>query len=316
VTFGYFNILGVDSLKATFTNSGEPCASDYIFINPYPDCELYENKLAIYTSLEKKLDDFVKVSIASGKANKISIWSRDLTTRRFVGINENTEYAGASLLKLPLMIAYFKLAEVSPEILQKKISYTVNPNLYSGQFFKPKKELVPGTEYTIDELIERMVSYSDNTATALLALNVNADLIRKVQQAVGIEITLDSGETDRLVTARGYGSIMRTLYNSSYLTRELSEKAILYLSRADFAEGSPAKLPKEVVVAHKFGERAKGENSASNTKELHDCGIVYAKNGEEPYSFCIMTEGNDFNSLLSVIQDVSGIIYTEVIKPQ
>jgi len=53
---------------------------------------------------------------------RASVFYRDLTTRRWFGIDDTANFYGASLLKLPLSIIYYKFAEVAPDILLQKFS--------------------------------------------------------------------------------------------------------------------------------------------------------------------------------------------------
>lgn len=87
----------------------------------------------------------------------------------------------------------------------------------------------------------------------------------------------------------------------------MSEKALQILSTTNFNVDLQAKLPKEVVVSHKFGERGYID---INLKQLHDCGIVYAQGN--PYLLCKMTKDDNFAVLSSVIADVSEIVYKSV----
>ena len=76
------------------------------------------------------------------------------------------------------------------------------------------------------------------------------------------------------------------------------------LSQSTFNLGIVAGVPQGIVVAHKFGERGFSDPNIPN--QLHDCGIVYAK---KPYLVCIMTQGQDYNTLAGEIADISKMIY-------
>ena len=56
------------------------------------------------------------------------------------------------------------------------------------------------------------------------------------------------------ISAKNYSLFFRVLYNATYLSREMSEKALGLLSKTVFRDGLTAKLPSSVVVSHKFGE--------------------------------------------------------------
>lgn len=51
-------------------------------------------------------------------------------------------------------------------------------------------------------------------------------------------------------------------------------------------------------------------NGAVNSRELHDCGIIY--HPYRPYLLCVMTSGKDFQGLKDTIQAISTLTYQEV----
>jgi hypothetical protein len=88
------------------------------------------------------------------------------------------------------------------------------------------------------------------------------------------------------------------------------------LASSTFKQGLAAGVPEGVIVAHKFGERveyfvdrATGIEQ-SHISQLHDCGIVYYK--KTPYGICVMTEGQDLDTLKTVISMISKTTYDEV----
>ncbi|KND48686.1 MAG: b-lactamase [Parcubacteria bacterium C7867-005] len=299
-----------------FGDRNKPCLSNLEFINPNPGCELFEQKLSQMSALQKRLDLEIEAYLSSGRAERISAFARDLSSLRYVGVNDADTFFMASLLKVPLAIAYFRLSEITPDILDQKVKYSRGSDDYSIQSIVSPEKLVNGNEYTIRDLIFRSLAYSDNAAAEILSENfVSFDYLQKILQALGLQ--LRSGNiTENLVTARSYASVFRTLYNSSFLNRELSNEMLDILSKSIFSDGARKNIPKDVVVAHKFGERSLVDEQTGRTvtKQLHDCGIVYAKDGMEPYTFCIMTEGQDFDDLRSIIAKISLTIYEEITK--
>ena len=105
-----------------------------------------------------------------------------------------------------------------------------------------------------------------------------------------------------------FATFFRVLYNATLLSKDMSEKALDLLARAEFKEGLVEGVPASVTVAHKFGERVFGSNG--EIKELHDCGIVYYP--EHPYLLCVMTKGSSFEYLDDGIREISHIVYEKV----
>ncbi len=88
------------------------------------------------------------------------------------------------------------------------------------------------------------------------------------------------------------------------------------MSQTDFTEGIVAGVPQGTLVSHKFGVRTVASHELTpdsqmvSNHELHDCGIVYYPNN--PYFICVMTQGKEFNSLQSVIQGASELVWKYV----
>ncbi len=313
LVWSYFDIFKTTHIHSL---SNEECQSEYEFINPEPDCELYADKIEALSSLESVLNAYADHAIMSGKAKRLSIWFRDLKTRRFVGVNENETYRMASLLKVPIAIAYLKYAEVYPEVLTETFTYDGTLEyLYTKQYIVPQERLEKGREYEARELLERSIKYSDNVAAFLLYKNLPEGFVQKTIEGIGSAIPGFENTNEKILSARSYATMFRSLFNSSYLTREYSNYLLQILTTTTYSEGVKASLPTEVIVAHKFGEQTvESETGTLLFRQLHECGIVYADAGDEPYIFCILTEGKDFETLQTILKDIGRIMYESTVN--
>ena len=142
-------------------------------------------------------------------------------------------------------------------------------------------------------------------ADYLKKVSPDINLISETYQELGMVIDNADVSADDL-SVKTYASIFRILYNISYLSDELSEKALSYLGHSDFEDGLVRNLPENIPIAHKFGERSISDDN----KQLHDCGIIYYPGN--PYSLCIMTRGKNLEYLNDVIGAISQEVYQEV----
>jgi beta-lactamase class A len=285
------------------------------FTNPLLSCGLSENKeFKEYKPLEATIISLL-TKLDPKKGNAVSVYFRDLNTGRWFGINEEKGYSPASLLKVPVMIAFFKEAENDPSILTKKVFYD-GKSVFSNsmEHYKSPHSISAGNYYTIDELISSMIQYSDNDAAGLLVDNINTNSLIEVMSDIGLKLPTKTGvdvQTDDYMTVKSYSYLFRLLYNSTYLNRTMSEKALRLLSYTDFSDGIVKGIPKNIPAVQKFGERSITDaNTGAVSRELHDCGIVYYP--KHPYLICIMTKGNDFDTLSSIISTISNVIYKTV----
>lgn len=278
-------------------------------LNPLLACEVAETTLRAreLKPFKKKVSRQVEAFIAAGTAEEISVYFRDLDDGKVFEINSDRPFTPASLAKLPIMFAYFKLSQDNPALLKKKLTYSGEKDLTQRQNFKPRETLQAGKAYTVDELIFRMIAYSDNNAWQLLLNNLDRAYLHQTVVDLGADF-LDDPSGAPLITVRAYSIFLRVLYNASYLNLKMSEKALEYLAVEEFPYGIAASVPKGIVVAGKFAERQYGDRGEN--KVLHDFGIVY--HPKQPYLVCIMTKGKDFGQLASVIQAISKTIYDEI----
>jgi beta-lactamase class A len=279
----------------------------YKFISPLLDCDSYGGPFALRTDeMKKGVEDVINQGENSKTLEHVSVYFRDLNNGPTMGINEEEEFTPASLLKVPIMIAYFKKAQDDMALLKEKIVFKVPfSTSISTQDIKPSEQLEKGKEYDVEELIGRMISYSDNESAGLLLENIDKNFLGKVYSDLGIDIPSDNSP-ENYMTVKEYAAFFRILYNSSYLNQQMSEKALDFLSRSDFNNGLKAGLPEGVPIAHKFGERI-----LESSHQLHDCGIVYHST---PYILCVMSRGQNFSDLEKVIQSISRVVFREVDK--
>lgn len=196
--------------------------------------------------------------------------------------------------------------------MQQKIK--IEPLIEYTQNIKPERVAEVGKEYSVEELLEYMVLHSDNNASNNLLIHLPAELSEDVFSTFQVPSPRDKTADTYLLNVKEYASFFRILYNASYLSKDSSEAVLNLLSKVTFSRGITGKLPKDIVVAHKFGERMYQEtlpNGGSHEKaQLHDCGIVYYPG--DPYLLCIMTRGDDMKELSEMTQDISKMIYDAV----
>ena len=301
--FGVIGGMAVSDYQAAF------CEKQYVFINGDVACG---NRDVIektgYTETREKVLRFLEGERAAGRLEEGSVYFRDLVHGPVFGVNELSDFAPASLLKLPLGIILMSAEEEALGTLATRLQY-VGTTSTILQKISPSKSAQPDTTYTLEELLELMLSYSDNASADVLDLYMRdaperAAFRLEVFQELGV-LTPEDG-IEETVSVRGYASLFRILYNVSYLNENSSEKLLGWLAESDYLGGLAAGVPKGVAIAHKFGERL----IDGDTSQLHDCGIIYYPGN--PYLLCIMTRGDNFDELAKVISTVSEMVYREV----
>ncbi len=287
------------------------CNKTFPFLNDEIDCQNFDDVANQVENLHSDIAKTIDGEKANGHIIRASVFYRDLNTKRWFGINDMDDYYPASLLKLPVALIYYKIAELQPGIFdeQLKIPTDGEDPTNSDQNYPPASPLVPGKEYPIGEMLKSMLIYSDNAPFSILTETAKS-YSTQVLTDLGVTVPpAGSADGDWKVTPRSFAAIFRTLYNSSYLNTKYSNQVLDMLSQSTFTQGIVSGVPSGVKVAHKFGE-ATGINTdgSVHSHTLNDCGIVYKPNN--PFIVCVMTEGSDFSQQEKIIQEITKSAYS------
>lgn len=278
----------------------------FTYIAPLLLCSYGQNEsFEEFAPLKKKLDAVTTDAHKNGTITSSSVYFRDLNTGSWMGINENDEYTPASLLKVPILIAYFKAAEKNPALLQERAPYSQ----LSGQAppLVTHPILANGKSYSVLDLIRGMIIDSDNTAKIMLEGGLDKRYLSEVYSELGIENPYKTGGDYRIST-RTYALFFRILYNGTFLNHDKSEEALSMMSKVVFDKGLRAGTPSDITIAHKYGYAVIQKDPS--VIELSDCGIIYKP--EKPYILCVMARGADPETVSTYIRDVAAKTYEMV----
>ena len=283
-------------------------AGESKYTNPLLECDQGQAAFTELAPFKDKVTSTISDLEQNSSVSNISVYFRDMNNGPWFDINGDASFSPASLLKVPLAMAYYKVNEKTPGILQKTITYK-GPDITwpdVQQTILPKESVTVGQTYTMEELIHRMLSYSDNIAYYLLFTNINTQDLVSVYNDFSIKINGPGTQDDSIVTVKKYSGFFRMLFNASYLDQTDSEKILSFLAETDFQDGLVAGVPSQIAVAHKFGER----ELKSQLDQLHDCGIVYYP--KHPYLLCVMTKGENTQNEANAIKQISTVVYSQV----
>lgn len=286
------------------------CETRFSWVNPSISCGAPAViRKTSYRDTQIYLEEFIRQEQSRQTVDEVSVYFRDLEAGPVFGINELADFVPASLLKLPAVMAFLGEAETNSSILSERITYQTKYNTQNDvQNIHPDKTLQLNRSYTIKELLEYTVKYSDNVAYDLLEnyqFTKRPGNLERVYLELGLLVPRD--RFDAVIDVKRYASLFRILYNISYLNPTLSEVLLSWLSGSTFDDGIVAGVPKGIAVANKFGERGMPDS----VTQLHDCGIVYYPNN--PYLLCVMTRGKKgFQALSETIATISRTVYNAV----
>lgn len=298
ISANIFLLVKVNDLQKNYDSASE---SSFRFVKPLAKVSVASNLqpesfIIHFSSLRETLEKTIEKYNATGN---VGVFVQDAKTGAWLGIDERIGYTPASLLKVPLMMSILKKVErgeieLDDEIALKEEDLDSN----YGILYKAGA----GAKRTVLELLKEMVLYSDNTAKSALFRQLSDNEVDAVFTHVGIPnpYLLVNPPT---VSPRNYARIFKSLYFSTFLPPELSEKALELTTDTQTENLISAGVPAEIQVAHKFGI-VLGEVS------VHDCGIVY--HPINPYFLCVMTRDVDYSVSPKLISEISKDVYVFV----
>lgn len=282
------------------------CVEQYELLNPRRRCESEPEKTREYDELMHFVMAEIDMWTSQKKVNQVTVHFRDLDSGNVFTIGANERFAPASLLKVPIMISLLNYAQNHPDVMETMI--TIDPAYLEGQnILDPEKTLIAGKQYSVKEIMRRMIVYSDNASKNVLHTHMEKLVPGSTDQTfVDLGIALQNPDGSSYITIKSYAGMLRALFNASYLDRKHSEEALELLTQTDFAEGLESGIPDNMKIAHKFGYL----DISPQEQQLHDCGIVYYPG--TPYLLCIMTRGSNPDLNIEVISTISKTVFAEI----
>ncbi len=269
-------------------------------------------------SAKEKLRDEI-ANILSNEQGDFAVAFKDISTNETILINEKENFHAASTMKTPVMIEVFKQASEG--------RFSLNDSVVIGNEFK---SIVDGSAYslvigddseadiykkagsrtTISDLVYRMITSSSNLATNILIEMVSPEKVTQTMRDFGAkDIQVLRGVEDQkaydkglinTITAYDLMIVFEQIATLKAVNEESSKQMISILSQQKFNDIIPAKLPKEVKVAHKTGW-IKGLH--------HDSGIVYMPNGKRYVLILLSKNLPDEKKGIETLANVSRMIY-------
>jgi len=279
----------------------------YNFLNPAVDLIESHDLIVNFQSLRESLTS----KYEEREDYLVSIYFEYLPTGANIAINKDEEVWPASLIKIPVAMAMMKKVESGKWNFDNEL-VILDEDKDNG--FGTLYQQPTGTTMTIEKLLEESLIKSDNTAHLVLLRNLDSSEIEDIYNHLGMDdIVSDvkkksTQDVDNRITAKRYSIFFRSLYNSTYLLPENSQKFLDILEKAP-QEYLSLGLPAEVKFVHKTGVRV-GESVNA------DAGIVYAD--DRPYLITVMIQKrdnipeSDNEKINQIFKDISEEIYNYV----
>lgn len=232
--------------------------------------------------------------------NNFTMYFEYIPTGTSIGVMPETEFYSASLLKVPVVIAYYHHKEKNN--IQDDQEVTIKESEIDNHFGSLWQRGA-GSKIRLSEAVKFALTESDNTAAKILQDQLDNDDYAYVFN--GLDILVKEAQNHQVsMTAKAYGSILKSLFFASLLSKENSEYILSLLSNTKFSDKLVAGVPDNIQVAHKIGVY---ENV--NVPIYADCGIVYLPS--RPYLLC-MASRSDEKMAQDRMKTVSKMVYDYV----
>lgn len=246
----------------------------------FVSCGIQQNNTDL-TNLDKYFENLkngLEISLVVHTADGTELYHR----------NGNKKIPSASVIKIPILIELFRMAERGEVSLDQ--TYTLHKDDIvggSGELqFEPEGRVV-----TMEYLAREMIRVSDNTATNVIIRSVGIEQVNTLIRQSNMEQTslnrfmmdfaaIEQGKQNYTSPA-DMNRMLLMLLNGDLLSVESREQALEILAGCDDDALIKSRLPQSVKVAHKTGildyVRA-------------DAGIIFS---QKPYVLSIFVENFD-----------------------
>lgn len=284
-----------------------------LLIITFISCDKKQTPEELKESIEKEL---------ANQSGNFAVAFKDLTTGEEILINEHTLFHAASTMKAPVMVEVYKQATTGKFSLKDSIliknefKSILDSSTYSLTAESDSDTLIYkhiGEKRTVYSLLYDMIIISSNLATNLIVELVDAKNVTQTMRDIGAnDIQVLRGVEDgkafeaglnNQVTAYDLMLLYETIANEETVNAEASMAMIDILLDQRFNDIIPAKLPKEVKVAHKTG---------SITGVRHDSGIVFLPDGRKYILVLLSKDLQDADASIESMATVSEMIYNYV----
>ncbi len=279
---------------------------------------------SLYSQEAKSIEQlkFQVDSLLHQQKGAFAVAFKNLSTKETVFINEHEIFHAASTMKTPVLVEVYKQAKAGKFslddsiVIKNEFKSIVDSSTYSltpdddSEFDLYKKV---GQKTTINKLVYLMITVSSNFATNMLIDLVGAKNVTATMRKMGLkDLQVLRGVEDNkayqkglnnVVTSYDLMSLFEKIAKGKAVNKKSSEAMIKILLDQHFNEIIPARLPKDVKVAHKTGW-LKGIN--------HDSGIVFLPDGRKYVLVLLSKNTEDDKAAVNEMATVSEVMYKYV----
>ena len=244
--------------------------------------------------------------LAGGYGGRVGIYLKDLNTGKVWEYNPDRLFTAASLIKLPIMVSVCQKIKRGELSLDTRLKLTRRDRAGGSGSLQWARE---GTSLSVTEIVYKMITESDNTATKMLLDNSGFDYFQRAFAGLGLVYTSISPEgmsltssrvsRENYTTAREMAGLMESIYRREAVDEASSDFMLEVLKHNKSRSRLKKGLPLGWELGHKTGLLR---------RSCHDVGIVFSPRGN--YIIAVLTgEVPDYSSAKEFITRVAKQTY-------
>lgn len=223
-----------------------------------------------------------------GFDGRVAVFLKDLQKGRVWAYHADDLFPSASLIKVPIMISVFDKISRGDLSLQTRLRLQRRHRTGGSGSIKWYRD---GSQFTVRQLLEKMIDESDNTATKMLIDQVGLAYLQQQFPKLGLIYTeiypeglslRNSGVTyENYTTAREMAGLLEKVYRGEAVDRYSSQLMADILKRQKSRARLAKYLPRGWEIAHKTGLLRRA---------CHDSSIIFSPRGD--YVLVVLTGQN------------------------
>lgn len=221
------------------------------------------------------IENGIKNLMAQYPTIQPSVYVWDYETGHYADINASDEFSAASIIKIPVLLQFFRSVEANQVSLYDEMTLTSDLRAEGSGGLQFKAE---NSKYSMDYLARIMITDSDNSSTNMIMSKIGS--MTDVNQGIrdwGLKHTrvktwLPDLQGTNHTTARDLATMLYNIENPKFLSMSSREKIFDYMGHVKNNRLIQAGLGQGASFLHKTGDIG---------KMLGDAGIVYTPNGKK-----------------------------------